>query len=229
MTGCGERGGSALPGVRWSLIVPVKHLGLAKSRLARAAGGLREELALAIACDTVAAARRCPSVGTLFVVTDDPRADAALSALGAVVVSGEPGGGLNPALAHGARTARALEPGLGVCALSADLPALRPVELERVLTAAADHERSFLADSPRVGTTLLAAAPGRPFAPAFEGASRARHLAGGAHELSPPNVESVRRDVDTSEDLVSATSLGLGPRTRTLVGRVSTREAQKSP
>lgn len=228
MTGCGERGGSTLPGVRWSLIVPVKHLGLAKSRLARAAGDLREELALAIACDTVAAARLCPSVGTLFVVTDDPRADAALSALGAVVVSGEPGGGLNPALTHGARTARVLEPGLGVCALSADLPALRPAELERVLTAAAGHERSFLADSPRVGTTLLAAAPGRPFVPAFEGASRARHLAGGARELSPPDVESVRRDVDTPEDLISATTLGLGPHTRALVERVSTLESQKS-
>lgn len=229
MTGCGERDGSVRPGVRWSLIVPVKHLGLAKSRLARAAGGLREELALAIACDTVAAARLCPSVGTVFVVTDDPRADAALSALGAVVVSGEPGGGLNPALEHGARTARTLASGLGVCALSADLPALRPAELERVLTAAATYERSFLADSPRVGTTLLAAAPGRPFAPAFEGASRARHLAGGARELSPPEVESVRRDVDTPEDLKSATALGLGPLTRALVRRMATRESQKTP
>lgn len=221
MTGFGERGGASRPGVRWSLIVPVKHLGLAKSRLTRAAGELREEFALAIACDTVAAARVCTATGAVFVVTEDPRAGDALAGLGAVVVSGEPGGGLNPALEHGARTARALRPDFGVCALSADLPALRPAELERVLRAASAHGRSFLADSPRVGTTLLAAAPGSPLGPAFEGASRARHLASGARELSLAGVESVRRDVDTPQDLAAAIALGLGPRTHALLRRLT--------
>lgn len=228
MTGFGRRGGAFGPEVRWSLIVPVKHLGLAKSRLARAAGELREEFALAIACDTVAAARACAATGSVFVVTEDPRAGAELARLGAVVVPGEPGGGLNPALEHGARTARSLWPDSGVCALSADLPALRPVELERVLTAASAHDRSFLADSPGVGTTLLAAAPGRPFEPAFEGTSRARHLAGGARELSLAGVESVRRDVDTPEDLTAAAALGLGPRTQALLGRLSPYESTQA-
>jgi 2-phospho-L-lactate/phosphoenolpyruvate guanylyltransferase len=206
--------------VRWSLIVPVKHLGLAKTRLARAAGDHREDLALAIACDTVAAARSCASTGAVFAVTEDPRARAALSRLGAVVVGGEPGGGLNPALEHGARIAAGRLPGFGVCALSADLPALRPAELERVLAAASADGRSFLPDSPGVGTTLLAATPGQRLAPAFEGASRARHLTGGARELLVPGVESVRRDVDTAEDLAAAAVLGVGPRTRALLDRV---------
>lgn len=217
MTGFGERDGAPRAGVRWSLIVPVKHLGMAKTRLARAAGERREELALAIACDTVAAARTCAATAAVFAVTEDPRARAELSELGAVVVGGEPGGGLNPALEHGARVAAGKLPGFGVCALSADLPALRAEELERVLAAASDHERSFLADTPGVGTTLLAATPGRPLAPAFEGASRARHLAGGARELSVPGVESVRRDVDTPEDLAAASAMGVGPRTRALL------------
>lgn len=223
MTGFGERGGASHVGVRWSLIVPVKHLGLAKTRLARAAGELREDLALAVACDTVAAARSCPATGAVFAVTEDPRARAELAGLGAVVVGGEPGGGLNPALEHGARIAAARLPGFGVCALSADLPALRPAELERVLAAAAAHGRSFLADSPGVGTTLLAASPGLRLAPAFEGASRARHLAGGARELLVPGAESVRRDVDTPEDLTAAAALGVGPRTRELLERVAAR------
>ncbi|NKY79677.1 2-phospho-L-lactate guanylyltransferase, partial [Nocardiopsis dassonvillei] len=60
MTGCGEQGGAPRPGARWSLVVPVKRLGRAKTRLAPVAGGRREDLALAIACDTVAAARACP-------------------------------------------------------------------------------------------------------------------------------------------------------------------------
>jgi 2-phospho-L-lactate guanylyltransferase len=71
-----------------------------------------------------------------------------------------------------------------------------------------------------VGTTLLAAPPGQRLAPAFEGASRARHLAGGARELLVPGVESVRRDVDTPEDLAAAVALGVGPRTRELLDRV---------
>ncbi|MFE9245314.1 2-phospho-L-lactate guanylyltransferase [Nocardiopsis sp. NPDC006938] len=210
-------------GSRWSLIVPVKHLGAAKTRLTRAAGDRREELALAIACDTVAAARSCAAAAAVFVVTEDPRARAELAPLGAVVVGGEPGGGLNPALEHGARVAAERTPGLGVCALSADLPALRPEELERVLAAASAHGRSFLPDTPGVGTTLLAAAPGRRLAPAFEGASRARHLAGGARELVVPGSDTVRRDVDTPEDLAAARALGVGPRTHALLERTALR------
>ncbi|MDE3721638.1 2-phospho-L-lactate guanylyltransferase [Nocardiopsis sp. N85] len=199
--------------MRWSLVVPVKHLGRAKSRLAPALGPHREGLALAIACDTVAAALACPAVAGVFAVTEDPRAGAELAALGAVVVTGEPGTGLNPALTHGARAARWVSPEAGVCALSADLPALRSSELTRVLAAAAGHGRSFLADSPGVGTTLYAATPGSRFAPAFEGASRERHLASGARELLVADVESVRRDVDTLDDLTAALALGAGPRT----------------
>ena len=228
MTGFGERSGASCLGVRWSLIVPVKHLGLAKSRLARAAGTMREGLALAIACDTVSAALSCPTVDTLFVVTDDPLADAELSSLGAVVVSGEPGGGMNPALEHGEAAARARDPRTGVCAMSADLPALRPDELGLVLAAASEHGRSFLADSPGVGTTLLAATPGHRLAPSFEGGSRSRHREGGARELSPVGVESVRRDVDTPEDLTEAATLGLGPRTRPLWARMAPHEAEEA-
>ncbi|CAL9439709.1 Phosphoenolpyruvate guanylyltransferase [Nocardiopsis dassonvillei] len=216
MAGVGEREGAAGPGVRWSLIVPVKHLGLAKSRLAPAPGPQRAELALAFACDTVAAALECRAVAAVYAVTDDARAGAALAALGAAVVPGEPGTGLNPALVHGARAALRETPGAGVCALSADLPALRPAELGRVLAAAAGYGRSFLADAPGVGTTLYAAAPGHQFSPAFEGASRERHLASGAWELLLPGVESVRRDVDTPGDLAAALELGVGPRTREL-------------
>ena len=216
MTGFGVRERAPRPGVRWSLVVPVKHLGRAKSRLALAAGDRREDLALAIACDTVEAALACAGVTEVFAVTEDPRAGAELAALGAAVVGGEPGTGLNPALAHGARVARGRLPGAGVCALSADLPSLRPAELDRVLAEAALHGRSFLPDAPGVGTTLIAAAPGHPFTPAFEGASRARHRAGGAHELALTGVASVRRDVDTPEDLREAVGLGVGPRTREL-------------
>ncbi|NEC03808.1 2-phospho-L-lactate guanylyltransferase, partial [Streptomyces sp. SID7909] len=75
------------PAGRWSLVVPLKPLARAKSRLAPASGALlRPRLALAFARDTVAAALSCPDVADVVVVTDDTAAGAALAALGALVV-----------------------------------------------------------------------------------------------------------------------------------------------
>jgi len=222
VTGRGERS-ELTRGACWSLLVPVKHLARAKSRLARAAGPHRAELALAIACDTVAAALECPAVERVLAITDDPRAGRALEVLGARVVAGEPGTGLNPALEHGEAAAGPRTPGTGLCALSADLPALRPTELAAVLRAAQRYGRSFLADAPGTGTTLLAATAGSFLLPAFEGASRARHLRSGARELLVSGVETVRKDVDTPQDLRAARELGVGPSTQRLLERMEGR------
>ncbi|MBT2387104.1 2-phospho-L-lactate guanylyltransferase [Streptomyces sp. ISL-11] len=199
----------------WTLVVPLKPLALAKSRLGRGPGRApRPALALAFALDTVAAALACRAVRDVVVVTDDPVAGAELGALGALVLSEPTGaGGLNGALAHGARTVRHSAPGSAVATLNADLPALRPVELGRVLDSAVEFPRAFLADAAGIGTTLLAAAPGTELAPAFEGRSRARHRASGAREIELAGVDSVRQDVDTEEDLRAALALGVGPRT----------------
>ncbi|GAA3750490.1 2-phospho-L-lactate guanylyltransferase [Spinactinospora alkalitolerans] len=205
---------------RWSLVIPVKRLTAAKSRLAEFAGVHREELALAVAADTVMAAVSCPGAAEVIVVTDDPLAASALRDLGAHVVTDEPGAGLNPALVHGAAEALTLRPGTGVCALSADLPALRPGELNRVLAAARPHGQAFLSDTPGIGTTAYAAGPGAAFTPAFEGASRRRHRAGGAAEIGLDDVPTVRRDVDTPADLREAAALGVGPHTAKVVAKL---------
>ncbi|MGW7295675.1 2-phospho-L-lactate guanylyltransferase [Streptomyces xiamenensis] len=200
--------------VGWSLIVPLKPLGRAKSRLvAVSAGERRSALVLAFAEDTVAAALACVAVRDVAVVTDDPLAARRLARLGALVVPDAPRGGLNAALAHGERVVRERGASAAVAALGADLPALRPAELARVLTAAAGHPRAFVADAAGVGTTVLTAGPGTALAPAFEGASRARHRDSGAVELTLAGVESVRQDVDTGADLRRALALGVGPRT----------------
>ncbi|MFF9911427.1 2-phospho-L-lactate guanylyltransferase [Streptomyces sp. NPDC013457] len=198
----------------WSLVVPLKPLARAKSRLAATAGsGLRPRLALAFAQDTVAAALECGRVRDVAVVTDDQAAAVALAALGARIVPDSPAAGLNAALAHGARTVRDARPHARVAALNADLPALRPEELARVLEAACEFPRTFLADAAEIGTTFLSAGPGVELAPAFGGASRLRHLSSGAVEIRLAGVDSVRRDVDTGEDLAAALALGIGPRT----------------
>lgn len=89
--------------MRWTLVVPLKPLARAKSRLADTASDVvRPGLALAFAQDTVAAALACAAVRDVAVVTGDALAGRELSALGARIVADEPGGGLNAALTHGA-------------------------------------------------------------------------------------------------------------------------------
>ncbi|MEU9184957.1 2-phospho-L-lactate guanylyltransferase [Streptomyces sp. NPDC048484] len=212
--------------MQWTLVVPLKALARAKSRLAdTAADGLRPGLALAFAQDTVAAALACPGVADVAVVTGDALAGRELTALGARIVPDEPGGGLNAALRHAATVVRARNPRTPLAALNADLPALRPLELARVLTAAAEFPRAFLPDAAGFGTTLLAASPGRELLPAFGTDSRVRHRASGAVELLLPAVDSVRQDVDTGADLRAALALGVGPRTATAVQLLKTSSA----
>jgi 2-phospho-L-lactate/phosphoenolpyruvate guanylyltransferase len=206
--------------LRWSVVTPVKVLDRAKSRLAGLAGPRRGELALALACDTVAAALRCVSAARVIVITDDRRAAAALGGLGALVVPDEPGDGLNAALRHGAAVAAARWPGSGTAALSADLPALRPAELERALTAAARWPNAFVPDAAGHGTTLYTAAPAAAFRPAFGLESRARHAAGGAVELALHDIPGLRLDVDTPADLRGAAALGLGTRSAPLAAEL---------
>ena len=196
----------------WVVVVPVKRLEAAKTRLDRPD---RADVALAMAADTVSAAAACPLVEAVVVVTDDDRARARLAA-GATVVPDEPDAGLNRALAHGADVAAARWPGRGVVALAADLPALRPEELERVLRAAPDGERSLVADAAGTGTVLLAAAAGVGLDPRFGPSSRVGHVEAGVADLTDAvgDLPGLRRDVDTLDDLASAADLGVGPATR---------------
>jgi 2-phospho-L-lactate/phosphoenolpyruvate guanylyltransferase len=202
--------------ITWSVLMPVKVLSEAKSRLAGLAGPRRGELALAVACDTVTAVLRTDQAARAIVITDDPVAASALCELGAQVIPDEPRDGLNAALRHGAAVAARSWPENGTAALSADLPALRPAELARALQAAARWPNAFVADAAGDGTTLYTAAPGAAFRPAFGLASRARHAAAGAIELGLTDVPGLRRDVDTPDDLRGAAELGLGPRTAPL-------------
>jgi 2-phospho-L-lactate guanylyltransferase len=208
----------------WTVIVPVKLLDEAKSRLDRPD---RADVALAVAVDTVAAAAACSVVDAVVVVTDDPRASAALTGL-AEIVADEPAGGLNAALVHGAEVAARQHPGTGVVALAADLPALRPDQLGLALAAAEQSDVALVSDAAGHGTVLLAAAPGRPLEPHFGPGSRAAHVRAGATDLTDrlgTTVPGLRRDVDTVADLAAAAALGVGPATRALARSHATVQA----
>ena len=203
----------------WSLVVPVKVLAQAKSRLTGLGGQLRAELALAMAADTVAAAAAARSVAAVLVVTDDADVSEIAARLGAIVLPDQPAAGLNAALGYGAAHSLANWPERGRVALAGDLPALRAGELDAAL-AAAGNRSAFVPDADGTGTTLYAAAPVADFRPEFGVASRDRHLAGGATELDLGDLgRSLRRDVDTVDDLRQAAVIGLGPRTLAVLAR----------
>ncbi|MEV6690593.1 2-phospho-L-lactate guanylyltransferase [Micromonospora sp. NPDC051196] len=198
----------------WTVVVPVKRLTAAKTRLRGGVPGVpHEELALALIADTLHAVRACSGVVEVRVVTDDPRVSALARLAGARVLPDAPDAGLNAAFRHGAAGVAGW-----VAGLTADLPALRPAELAAALEAArtgpADVRR-FVSDTPGTGTVLLAAPPGVPLDPRFGPGSAAAHAASGARPLTG-DWPSLRRDVDTADDLAAAARLGLGPRTAAL-------------
>jgi 2-phospho-L-lactate guanylyltransferase len=198
----------------WSLVIPVKRLELAKSRIALPAAE-RADLALAMATDTVAAAVACALVARVVVVTDDVRAVAALAGPGVTVVADAPDAGLNPALRHGAAAA-----GGRIVAVSADLPALTAADLTTVLMAAARQARGVVADESGTGTTVLTAASEAEFMPSFGAASFRAHLCSGSVDLTELAAPSVRRDVDTLAELRDAVELGVGAATQRVVARL---------
>ncbi len=220
------------------LVVPVKELRRAKSRLVAAVAGLpgsdadrdraRRDLALALARDTLravtgAAIRRVVVVtaepaGPLGVVPEGSAADADRGPT--VEIVDDPGGGLNAAVRHGAEHLRRTTRGRAglVAVLQADLPALRPAELDAALSRAAaviaaGAGGAFVADHTGTGTTLLVGAPGRVLRPRFGVGSAAAHAAGGAVALDGA-WPGLRTDVDTPDDLLRVRALGTGPVTR---------------
>lgn len=203
---------------RWAVVIPVKPGAVGKSRL-HLADIDRVTLARAIALDTIAAAASCPEVAQVFVVTDD----GALAALAfdipglRFVPEGEPSGalrGIDAAVAHGAAAAGERMPR---AALLGDLPALRPDDLGAALRAADGVARGVVADGEGTGTTLVTAAAGVPFVSAFGEGSFARHVGLGCTPLAVGAESTLRRDVDTADQLLAAIALGLGPRTARVV------------
>lgn len=201
----------------FGVVVPVKPVAVAKSRLRPLGDDARRALVTAFAVDTVAAALDCPAVGRVLVVTDDVPMARALRDRGVDAVPDGESLSLNASLQQGAAELVRRAPTLRPVALCADLPALRPGELATALAEAEGAATCFVADAAGVGTTLYTAGSLALFDPAFGADSRSRHLARGAAEIGRGDIDSLRRDVDTPADLRAATALGLGPRTSWVV------------
>lgn len=196
--------------VQWTVLVPVKALPAAKSRLSgfSADAAAHAQLVDAIRDDTLRAARAAADVARVLRIGDAPDVEHEL-------LQRRPG--LNAALAEGAGHAQARWPHDGVAALVGDLPALTAAELAAALTAAAEHPAAFVADAAGTGTTLLTATPPAVLQPRFGPGSADRH---GAAAAALTGGAGLRQDVDTADDLRAALLLGVGPRTlAVLAGR----------
>jgi 2-phospho-L-lactate guanylyltransferase len=197
----------------FGVVVPVKPPAVAKSRLGGLGDEVRRALAAAFAADTVEAALACDRVACVLVVTDDHVLAGDLAGAGVEVIPDGAADDLNASLGQAAAELLRRHPGLRIAALCADLPALRPTELTRVLDAASSRQMAFVPDAAGAGTTLVTAPDLATFRPHFGHGSRAAHLDAGADEIDVEDIASVRSDVDTPADLADVLRLGIGPRT----------------
>ena len=209
---------------RFGLVLPVKRLAVAKSRLSEVGDDLRRELVTAFVLDTVTACLECRSVAQVLVVTDEIVLVRAVRALGADAIPDGRPGDLNATVVQGVAELLRRQPDLRPAAMCADLPAARPEDLAVALERAAQVDgAAFVTDEAGTGTTLYTAPDLASFAPQFGAGSRAAHQASGATEIDAP--VTVRLDVDTPAHLAEARHHGVGSHTaRVLTTRLPARD-----
>lgn len=201
----------------WTVIVPVKPLGEAKSRL-RAEQPGADAWARAFLSDVLAAVSAVERISTTIVATSDAEVSSIAQGWGALVIDDSDAPGINGAVSHAAQYAPADS---GIAVVVSDLPLLTPQALARVLAYADQHRTSFLADLEGTGTTMWMTHDRGDLPPHFGSGSRAAHTAAGAHDIvlehDDPALLPARSDIDTLTDLQRAGDNLLGPATRQLV------------
>jgi 2-phospho-L-lactate guanylyltransferase len=216
----GRRAGAERPGNDVGLVIAVKRLTAAKTRLAPVfSAATRESVVLAMLVDTITAASGVAALQTVTVVTpDDVAADAARQLGAQVLTDPTPNGHPNPlnnAIVAAEAIVRETTP--NIVALQGDLPALQTQELAEAIVGARGYPRSFVGDRHGTGTAALFAF-GVPLDPQFGPDSARRHQHSGAIELTGA-WPGLRCDIDTPDDLLVARRLGVGAATAQAIGR----------
>ena len=185
---------------------PVSYVVLAKEvREAKTRLGLDRDaaadVALELARRTVRAALAATSSGLVLVVTSDPTIALDATGLGAEVAwEGRPLG-INRAAALGRDRVLAECPLGPIAILVADLPRLRPEELDRAAEEFRRRQRPvFVADHTGEGTTLLMHGPDSRPSIGFGRSSALMHTRLG-YEPVRASVCGLRADLDTPQDL----------------------------
>lgn len=198
----------------WSVIIPVKDLSRAKSRMAE---GRPEPSALARAflADVLDAVLSCPLVDRTIVATSDPEVMQIATHHGATSIDDSSHPGINAGATWAAREARTTG---GIVVMVSDLPRLTSTALSRALELAAGHPVSFVPDLQGTGTTMWLAHEPAAMPPRFGLNSREAHLTAGAVDLveryGDETLLPARADADTPEQLDGALGGPLGAHTR---------------
>lgn len=185
---------------RPSLVVLAKDASLAKTRL----GLPREEarhVALLLAAATVRAGVEAETTGAVLVVTGDPDIAVDARQAGADVVLEPRPLGMVRAAARGRERAFAARPTSPVAFVVADLPCLRPADIDAVVGEFLTHGAPmYVADHRGTGTTFLVHGAGRWTGIGFgrHSASMHRRLGYSESAVAPPGL---RFDLDVQEDL----------------------------
>jgi 2-phospho-L-lactate guanylyltransferase len=196
-------------------VVPIKAPARAKMRLELPAR-TRQQLALAFALDTVAAATGSGVFSSVLVVTSDPRVRQAMRRRRVTVVAEKGTAGLAGAVHEGCRWGRVQFPGAATLVVPSDLPSMTAKELAATVSRAVAYEASFVRDAFGKGTTLLYRSSQSQIRAHYGPGSAALHLAAGAEDLEGV-APAVRHDIDTLADLAGAMELGVGATTRAVV------------
>lgn len=197
----------------WTIIIPVKSFGAAKSRLG--SGADSADLARAFLRDVLTAASGSARVRAVVVATGDQQVADEARGAGCIVVDDSGHYGINAAAAWAVASHSPTGP---VAVLVSDLPCLTTEALDVVFERAAEATRAFLPDLAGTGTTMLMARLSSELRPAFGPDSAAAHRSQGFEDLAAGAPDDslltlARRDVDTTEDLEDARRLGLGSAT----------------
>ncbi len=199
-------------GTRLAVIVPVKPLRRAKSRLAAELGDAVRRALVPAMLDDVLAALRAAHDGVLLLVSTDPAYDGLAATYDARrVPDGVPG--YNGAVGAALELEEVVTAGAALI-IPADLPQLRP-EIVKTLASALEETPVVLAASTDGGTSALGVRPPDALELAFGPNSAAAHrrlakTAGLA--LGEPSLPEIAVDVDTGDDL-RAVAASAGPAT----------------
>jgi 2-phospho-L-lactate guanylyltransferase len=210
------------------VLVPVKRLGAAKSRLRGGLGDAADELTLAMLGDLLEALLAAPELSRVVVVTPDDAVAARARKAGAEArVADDPG--LNPALA--AAAGALAKPGEALLVVLGDVAGTSPADVSALFAALAalGGRGAVIAPARDGGTAALLRAPHDAMGTRFGARSAAEHraLAAGAglpfRELSLPGLAI---DLDRPEDLGALlASDARAPRTRALLAQLGYRAA----
>ncbi|EKT76253.1 hypothetical protein WSS_A43700 [Rhodococcus opacus M213] len=200
----------------YGVLVPIKSLRRAKSRLTIGSSSLRSELAMAFFLDTIAALKASSQVESIVVVSPDPAVGRAVGRSCDVV--SDPELGLAEAIRAGAARLQSIGHRGPAAVVLPDLPCATARSFDALFAAASHHPRAFVSDWKGDGTTCVTAATVVLLTHHFGESSAAAHACHGfvPIELSIPDL---RADVDTPSDMRRMQASELGSTTRSILAR----------